>query len=246
MTRANGSVPELIPVLSRGKHRNPRSGGCFMEFASYLAGESWSDHPVCTHPALASLARLVNDCTSDSARPLLTELIPSVIGLRGSDPRVPMAVALRSATSALPVASEERQRALAVGILTCGRNLAELDDRPGADIAGQIRAAFDQAPNAERWAAAFTGSFGDPSRTKFTDRTAESILRLSVQGIAEACIPDADARLRDLLAHAIDDCASILAVEPARTQPAQIQKAPVVVPDWSAPSGAQQPADAQH
>jgi len=28
-----------------------------MEFASYLAGERWSDHPACTHPLLAVLAR---------------------------------------------------------------------------------------------------------------------------------------------------------------------------------------------
>lgn len=39
--------PELLPVLSPGKHRNPRKGACFMEFASYLAGERWSDHPPC-------------------------------------------------------------------------------------------------------------------------------------------------------------------------------------------------------
>ena len=46
-------LPELVPVLSRGKHRNPRRGACFMELASYLAGERWSDHPACTHPLLA-------------------------------------------------------------------------------------------------------------------------------------------------------------------------------------------------
>jgi hypothetical protein len=72
--------PELLPVLSRGKHRNPRRGACFMEYASYLAGESWSDHPACTHPALASLARMVNDCISDEARGRLVTLIPTVIG----------------------------------------------------------------------------------------------------------------------------------------------------------------------
>ena len=60
--------PELIPVLSRGKHRNPRRGGCFMEMASYLAGERWSDRPACTHPLLAAVARDVNDYTSDAGR----------------------------------------------------------------------------------------------------------------------------------------------------------------------------------
>jgi hypothetical protein len=61
------TTPDLLPVLSRGRHRTPRRGACFMEYASYLAGEKWSDHPSCTDPALASLARMVNDCTSDAA-----------------------------------------------------------------------------------------------------------------------------------------------------------------------------------
>ena len=210
MTHKSASVPELMPVLSRGKHRTPRSGGCFMEFASYLAGESWSDHPACTHSALASLARMVNDCTSDKARSRLTALIPSVIGLRGDDPRVGLLVALRAATAALPVASMERQRALAVGIMTCERNLAGMVDQPHVDVTEQIRNAFTRAPDTEKWARDFIGFVGSRPRSKFTSQTAESILRISVPGIAEACIPDADARLYDLLATAIEDCTRVL------------------------------------
>ena len=78
--------PGIMPVLSRGKHRNPRRGACFMEFASFLAGERWSDHPACTHPSLAALARLVNDWTSDTNRPRLAHLVPSVIGLTSPVP----------------------------------------------------------------------------------------------------------------------------------------------------------------
>ena len=48
-----------------------------MELASLLAGEPWSDHPACTHPLLAAVARHVNDHTSDGGRQRLTELIPS-------------------------------------------------------------------------------------------------------------------------------------------------------------------------
>lgn len=219
MTPVRGSLPDVMPVLSRGKHRTPRSGGCFMEFASYLAGESWSDHPACTHPVLASLARMVNDCTSDEARSRLTVLIPSVIGLRGDDRRVGLLVSLRAATAALPVASAERQRALAVGILACERNLAVLPERPPHDIAAQIRTALDQAPDAEQWAREFIGSVRSWSRTKFTPRTADSILRVAVQGIAEACIPDADSRLFELLSHAIDDCVAVLAEPVTASQP---------------------------
>src|SRR3954469_7130258 len=96
-------TPDLMPVLSRGKHRNPRKGACFMELASFLAGERWSDHPACTHRLLAALARHVNDYTSDEGRSRLGELVPSVIGLTSDDPVVDARIALRAATQALPV-----------------------------------------------------------------------------------------------------------------------------------------------
>ena len=208
------STPDLMPVLSRGKHRNPRSGACFMEFASYLAGEAWSDHPACTHTLLASVARMVNDCTSDTSRARLVPLIPSVIGLRGDNAKVRLLIALRAATSALPVTSADHQRALAVGILNCERHLTEADGTIPDDITGRIRTAFDAAPATERWAREFVSSMGSWSRSKFSDRTAETIIRVSVQGIAEACVPDPDDRLYELLAGAIDDCKSVLTREP--------------------------------
>lgn len=206
------ATPDFMPVLSRGKHRTPRGGGCFMEFASYLAGESWSDHPACTHPQLASLARMTNDCTSDAARSKLAVLIPSVIGLNGDDPRIAVLVALRAATSALPVANMERQRALAVGILTCEHALQKMEGRPLPGVPEQIRAAFALAPDTEPWAHRFIDDAGTFARAKFTSRTADSIVRTAVQGIAEACDPDTDGRLNRLLAAAIDDCAAVLTV----------------------------------
>jgi hypothetical protein len=45
MSHHHNQLPALLPTLSRGKHRSPRKGACFMEFASLLAGERWSDHP---------------------------------------------------------------------------------------------------------------------------------------------------------------------------------------------------------
>jgi len=207
------ALPDGMPVLSRGKHRNPRSGGCFMEFASYLAGESWSDHPACTHPVLASLARMVNDCTSDDGRSRLALLIPSVIGLRGDRPQIETLVSLRAAAAALPVVSVDRQRALAVGILSCERNLKRLGiDTP--ETSERIHGALRQAPDAEKWARDFIVSVRSWSHSKFTPRTADSILRVSVQGIAEACSPDPDARLHDVLAGAIADCRAVLAPDP--------------------------------
>ena len=127
MFHSGPRIPDLIPELSRGKHRSPRNGACFMELASFLAGERWSDRPSCTHPLLAALARLVNDHTTDDGRDALGPLVPSVIGLTSDDPRVDIRIALRAAITALPVAAAERQRVLAVSILAAQRALVDLD-----------------------------------------------------------------------------------------------------------------------
>src|SRR5580765_4159987 len=114
-------VPDGVPVLSAGRHRRPRKGACFMEFASYLAGEKWSDHPACTHPLLAGIARTVNDLVDSEHRTLLVPLIPDVVGLTGDDLVIDVTLTARCAMAALPVASMDYQRALAVGLLTADR-----------------------------------------------------------------------------------------------------------------------------
>src|SRR5690349_3791622 len=139
-------LPELVPVLSRGKHRSPRHGACFMELASYLAGERWSDHPACTHPLLAALARDVNDYSSDAARSRLARMIPSVIGLTGEDLHIDARIALLCARTALPVAAAPRQQVMAVSVLACERVLAALDGRPTGWPDEQSRAALAQVP----------------------------------------------------------------------------------------------------
>jgi hypothetical protein len=197
--------PDLVPVLSRGKHRNPRRGACFMEMASYLAGERWSDHPSCTHPLLAGLARLVNDHTSDAGRQRLAVMIPSVIGLTSDDLHVDALIALRCATTALPVAAAERQNVLAVSVLACDRMLAMLDGRPEDQLEESTRRALAQVPFAARWAQQFTNGFASSPRG-FRRQAAPSTVRYAVDGIARACVPDPDTILRDLLAGAIQDC----------------------------------------
>lgn len=199
-------VPALVPQLSRGKHRTPRKGACFMELASFLAGERWSDHPACTHPLLAALARHVNDQTSDAARPRLAALIPSVIGLTGDDPRLDPRIALRAATTALPVSAEERQRTLAVGVLSCERVLDDLEGRRPGTLGEQSRTALDQVPLTAAWAREYAGKFWAAPR-QFHRRAAPCIVRYAVEGISQACIQDPDELLRDLLAQTIDDCA---------------------------------------
>ena len=199
--------PELIPVLSRGKHRGPRQGACFMELVSYLAGERWSDHPACTHPLLAAVARDVNDCTSDAGRPRLAGLLPSVIGLTGEDLHIDARIALVCARRALPVAAAERQQIMAVSVLACERVLAALDGRPEGWLEEQSRQALAQAPHAAQWARSFTRD--DPISPKaFRGRVAPATVRAAVEGIALACVPEPDAMLLALLTDAIGACAT--------------------------------------
>ena len=179
-----------------------------MEFASYLAGERWSDHPACTHPLLAELARRVNDCISDRSRQGLVVLVPDVIGLTGSELRIDVRIALRAARTALPVVDEHLQCVLAVAVLGCERLLADLDDlddRPSTPLSQQSRDALGQVPAAAAWAQRYTRDV-TISRRVFRRQTAPAIVDYAVRGIAGACVPDPDPLLHDLLAGAIEDC----------------------------------------
>jgi hypothetical protein len=198
-------VPELVPILSRGKHRNPRRGACFMELASFMAGERWSDHPVCTHPLLASLARLVNDATSDAHRQRLAPLIPDVVGLTSADPHVDVRIALRSATAALPVAAAERQRVMAVGVIVGNRLLDGVG--PPDPLRDESRWALRHAPGAAGWAEQFAQRH-TASAAEFRRHAAPVVVRQAVDGIATACIADPDDRLHDLLQTAIVETAA--------------------------------------
>ena len=207
MSGNEAHLPELVPVLSRGKHRGPRQGACFMELASYLAGERWSDQPACTHPLLAALARDVNDYSSDAARSRLALLIPSVIGLTGEDLHVDARIALLCARTALPVAAAPRQQVMAVAVLACERVLASLDGRPADWLDQQSRAALAQAPQAALWARGFAGT-AEISPRAFRRHSAPATVHAAVQGIAQACVPQPDQMLYDLLASAIGECAT--------------------------------------
>src|SRR6478609_6669614 len=112
-------VPDGLPVLSRGKHRSPRQGACFMEMASLLANEPWSDRPRCTHPLLAQLARLVNDHTSDAGRGRLVPMIPEVIGVHGDGFAWEASLVAAVGCRAVYDVPEESQRAIAAGLLRC-------------------------------------------------------------------------------------------------------------------------------
>lgn len=181
-----------------------------MEYASYLAGEKWSDHPKCTHALLAGVARVVNDQISDEGRSRLVPWIPSVIGVTGDDPILDVGIALRCAAFGLPVVADYRQRALAVGLLTARQVLSDLIDERRTDIDfGDLIAHSDRAmlktPKAIGWAEEFvTGRQITPRA--FRRRSAPAIVRVAVVGISEACVSDIDRRLSQLLVTVIRDC----------------------------------------
>jgi hypothetical protein len=200
-------LPDVVPVLSRGKHRNPRKGACFMEFASLLAGERWSDHPDCTHPLLAAVARDVNDRLGDVARREIAPLVPEVIGLNLRDPIIDARLAREVALAALPVASADRQRVAAVGLLRCERVLNELEGRPADYVSARVESALDGVPEAREWARGFSG-MGFGRVKKFSSRSAPTIVHSAVAGIAEADVGDPEQRLVDLLRRSIADCAT--------------------------------------
>lgn len=226
MSNVGTRVPDLFPVLSRGKHRNPRKGACFMEMASYLAGERWSDHPACTHPLLAALARHVNDYTTDAGRSRLVELVPSVIGVTSADPRMDVHLALRAATTGLPVVAAERQSVLAVAVLAGERVLANLEERPEGALSERSERALASAPHATRWAHRFVGGMRRSPRA-FRRHAAPTVVHMAAQGIAWACIEDPDALLHELLVGAIDDCRVLLS-GPELVMPASHETRPRV------------------
>jgi hypothetical protein len=69
---------EGLPTLAAGAHVVPEDGACLMEYVSVLAGATFSDHPRCTDPTLAALARLVNDACTDAGRAPLIVLAPDL------------------------------------------------------------------------------------------------------------------------------------------------------------------------
>ncbi len=189
-----------------------------MEFASYLAGERWSDHPACTDRTLAALARGVNDLVADSRRDELLTLIPRVVGLKGGTD-LGLLVGLRTAIVALPIASMERQRVLAAGIMSLCV-LLETAGTPTHDIRTEAQQALDQVPDASRWARSHI-QLVSPRYPHLDTISSELIVATAVVGAARACVPDPDEYLIRMLSLAIDDVESIVRPTPTIPEPVQ-------------------------
>ncbi|MBT2518290.1 hypothetical protein J7E29_12660 [Streptomyces sp. ISL-90] len=198
-----------------------------MEFASYLSGERWSDHPACTQGTLAHLARMVNDRTTDSGRARLTPLIPTVIGLTSDDPLLDVLLAVRAAHAALPVVAEERQRSQAVAVQVAIAVLAVHGDEFAAEGSELARAALRVAPAADAWATRFIEEVGPIRRAGMSVQQCRDVVTGAVDGIARACVSDADDRLVSLLTAAVSDTARFVGAERAATDVPARAEAPV-------------------
>lgn len=191
------TAPDLLPLLARGRHRNPRRGACFMELASYLAGERWSDAPRCTDPSLAALARMINDVTSDDARPALAPLVPAVVGINDLPSTFAGDLALLAVDHTIRDVAVVHQRALAVGTM---RLLADPRATASPELRGRVAVALADVPDADRWARRFLGRVMPVAHYS----PANALLEVAVQALATACVDDPDARLRALLVDAVD------------------------------------------
>jgi hypothetical protein len=185
--------PPSLPVLGRGAHLRPEWGACLMEYVSVLAGERFGDAPRCTHPALAALARRVNDRMDDeAARTRLGLLAPHLIGTRRVDRRITETVVVACLEEA--AASGPLSRSAARRLLVARTRLSSPHRAGGARRwACWVREVVRPPASTVRWA--------------FDQMVGQWPLR---QG------PDQDRRLDALLARALADCRALDATpEPA-------------------------------
>ncbi|MGY4644027.1 hypothetical protein [Cellulomonas sp. URHB0016] len=204
-TRPAPSIPDALPELRPGRHRRPEQGGCLMEWTSVLAGERWSDHPTCTHPLLAHLARSVNDLVDDGGRAGLTRLVPDLVGTTSDDPAWALEIADVAARHALPVARAEDAKVLAVALITIDRLLEPSDGRPPGKRRRTTVDALARVPMDARWAERFTREMGRPRRTRDLPRGVVDVALASV-----AMGPSCDADLVAMLVDAVATCRAML------------------------------------
>ena len=207
-TRPASNIPDVLPELRPGRHRRPEQGGCLMEWTSVLAGERWSDHPACTHPLLAHLARVVNDVIDDGARAGLTRLVPDLVGTNSDDPSWSLEIADVAARHALPFARAHDARVLAVALLTVDRLLEPYDGRPAELRRRTTVDALATVPSAADWAERFTNEMGRPRRTHE--------LPLGVVDVALAAVAVGRSNDEDLVALLVDAVSTCRALLPRR------------------------------
>jgi hypothetical protein len=88
MYRHDPSSPALQRTrLTPGRHGSPREGACVVELASIVAGERFSDRPLCVCPVIAGFLRGWNDRSPYADRQRLRPYAARIVGTR-ADARV--------------------------------------------------------------------------------------------------------------------------------------------------------------
>src|SRR5438270_11455726 len=136
MAMSNDTNPLTSMHPSRGRHTTATAGVCLMELVSVIAGEPFTDHPQCVHPALALAARVVNDQVGDTVRQGLVPLLPMMMAGPRLDLRAGPVIALSCLDSALAREDDRRLRARQRRLLGY---LNRLDDRGTLGRAGGLR-----------------------------------------------------------------------------------------------------------
>jgi len=124
---------------SRGRHSTATAGVCLMELVSVVAGEPFTDHPQCVHPALALAARVVNDQVGDVVRQSLVPLLPQMMSGPRRDLRAGPVIALSCLNTALARDDDRRLRARERRLLGY---LHRLDTRGTLGRVGELRCRF--------------------------------------------------------------------------------------------------------
>ena len=210
--RDDSTFPDALPMLAVGRHRDPSDGGCLMEWVSLLAGERWSDHPACTHPLLAHLARSVNDRASDASRPALMRLLPLLTGARSDDRSWSLEIAAVTVRHALRRAGAQDGRELAVALLTLDRLLGPTDGRAPAERRATTTEVLATVPAAAAWAEDFTRAMGPPRHVRGLSR---GIVDVSLATVSAAS--DADDALVAMLTDAVLTCQDLAVIDRARS-----------------------------
>ncbi len=96
----------------------------------------------------------------------------------------------------------------AVSMLATESLLADLDDRPNT-VSAQTRQVLAQVPQASARAATMVREIGI-SVKGYSRYTAPATVRCSAYGIAQACVPDPDGLLLDVLEGAVTDVEAIV------------------------------------